>query len=274
MEPRFRAENSGYVRELRRKLIAGVWQVNAEPGSRMNGTKKPRSESGASISGRPDAVTSGRPVASTSAATDTTYRRDRTGSCGTRAVAFRLGVRPRDAGCRRCRFFLRREGRRREGHGRGRDRGNEHEFRDRLQHGSSPLGGRTRSEKNCITAFRRQDDRGSGSSGNRVPPDFRRLKSGRQPQHFGGQNGLPSKQNPSVGVIFPEVAQTWTLHHFAVLHGPVQRAPAVQAGLAAAFFLPRRPAALLPVRRSPPRVRVSRSIWSWITSRRIVDPVP
>jgi hypothetical protein len=27
-------------------------------------------------------------------------------------------------------------------------------------------------------------------------------------QHFGGQKGLPSKQKPSVGVIFPEVVQT------------------------------------------------------------------
>jgi hypothetical protein len=55
-------------------------------------------------------------------------------------------------------------------------------------------------------------------------------------QHFGGQNGLPSKQKPSVGVIFPEVVQSWTLHHLAVLHGPVHRAPAVQACFAAAFF--------------------------------------
>jgi hypothetical protein len=55
-------------------------------------------------------------------------------------------------------------------------------------------------------------------------------------QHFGGQNGLPSKQTPRVGVIFPLVAQTCTVHHFAPLHGPVHRAPAVQPGFAAAFF--------------------------------------
>jgi hypothetical protein len=65
---------------------------------------------------------------------------------------------------------------------------------------------------------------------------FRRRTIGHA-QHFGGQNALPSKQKPSVGVIVPLVVQTWTLHHFAVLHGPVQRAPAVQDGFAAAFFL-------------------------------------
>jgi hypothetical protein len=92
-------------------------------------------------------------------------------------------------------------------------------------------------------AFPRQDDQPPFRSKTMAGPQLKN-RSGNafgvsEPsagQHFGGQNGLPSKQKPSVGVIFPEAAQTWTLHHFALLQGPEQSAPAVQPAFAAAFF--------------------------------------
>jgi hypothetical protein len=55
--------------------------------------------------------------------------------------------------------------------------------------------------EDCITTFTRQDDRRRFR-----PKDVARPPSA--DQHFGGQKGLPSKQKPSVGVIFPEVVQT------------------------------------------------------------------
>jgi hypothetical protein len=142
--------------------------------------------------------------------------------------------------------------------------------------------------KNCTTVLARQDRRHApvktltgtrlkvcaGIAGVRLSAQDGPLTH----QHFGGQNGLPSKQKPSVGVIFPLVAQTCTLHHFAALHAPVQRAPAMQAGFAAAFFFAAK-AGCGAARVSAAMARVSETIainlvMDQLPSDRSADPVP